>query len=540
MLPDFPFQSIERGGDFGLLLTAAGALSEVTAEPDDLGHEALLVFRAGLIDDRVAGALRRKRLEQLLEAAFWIGVGEGAFEPLEVLARFGEDDAAHGDVIAVEIHGADERLVGVGEGGGALTAAAGFLAASHHEIAAEIDIGGVHTEAFATDELGAQFGEVAFRVVGEMVEEVLGKDELEDGVAEELQALIIEMVPLRFVAQTGMRERLREEERVAELVVKALFERVHAGAENKRAAEGELHEVFPRTHGLPAFSCCFSLPAMSSLAAITGARGWLGSCVTACFRKHGWSTRGLVREPASADEQRLVLGEEIAPGVLEGAEALVHCAWDFRARTWPEIMETNVRGTEALLRAAAQAGVRRLVYISTMSAFPGCRSLYGRAKLEGEKIAAEYGALIVRPGLITGQSAGGMVGSLVQQVRSGRFLPLIAGDAVLYAVHEEDLTELIFRFCAGGEPAPARPLVAAHPEPWPFRRLLREIARREGRRPVLVPIPWRVVWLGLRTAEVLGLRLGFRSDSVVSLANQDPHPDFSTHAAAGFFPRGLT
>ena len=38
---------------------------------------------------------------------------------------------------------------------------------------------------------------------------------------------------------------------------------------------------------------------------------------------------------------------------------------------------------------------------------------------------------------------------------------------------------------------------------------------------------WRAVWLGLKTAELARLRLGYRSDSVISLVHQDPHPDFS-------------
>jgi hypothetical protein len=39
--------------------------------------------------------------------------------------------------------------------------------------------------------------------------------------------LIIEMMPLRLMSHAGMGERFRQQERVAELVINAVFERVH-------------------------------------------------------------------------------------------------------------------------------------------------------------------------------------------------------------------------------------------------------------------------------------------------------------------------
>jgi hypothetical protein len=52
-----------------------------------------------------------------------------------------------------------------------------------------------------------------------------------------------------------------------------------------------------------------------------------------------------------------------------------------------------------------------------------------------------------------------------------------------------------------------------------------------------ISLPWRLVWAGLKTAEACGLRLNFRSDSLVSLMHQNPAPDFSPNAAAGLICR---
>ncbi len=57
--------------------------------------------------------------------------------------------------------------------------------------------------------------------------EMLGHNKLQDGVAQKLEALIIEMFPLRFMPDTGMRQRLRQQQRITKLVTDAFLERTH-------------------------------------------------------------------------------------------------------------------------------------------------------------------------------------------------------------------------------------------------------------------------------------------------------------------------
>jgi nucleoside-diphosphate-sugar epimerase len=272
---------------------------------------------------------------------------------------------------------------------------------------------------------------------------------------------------------------------------------------------------------------------------VTGANGWLGRCVVAELQRSGWQVRKAVRHPtpdavANGEQVAFHLGEPVPLEVCAGASALVHCAYDFEARTRDEICAKNVQGTSQLLAAAQTAGIAQIVVISTMSAFDGCISLYGRAKLAIENIALQAGALVVRPGLIYGENAGGMFGRLLAQVRQGRMLPLFGGGAQrLYLIHERDLAGFIQRYCAGEIAQPARPLTASHPQPWTFREILAAIARGLGIKPIFYPLPWRLVWAALCCAEAAGARLKFRSDSLVSLMNQNPRPDFSQNAQFG-------
>ena len=270
------------------------------------------------------------------------------------------------------------------------------------------------------------------------------------------------------------------------------------------------------------------------ICAITGAGGWLGSRTAATIQRAGWQVRRLERTPRDAEDRRFALGAEVPPETLAGCDALVHCAYDFRPVKWSDIETVNVRGTERLLTAARVAGVRRITVVSTMSAFTGCVSLYGRAKLAIEAAGRDAGALLLRPGLIYGDDSGGMFGRLVAQVRGGRFQPVFGGGRqMLNLIHEQDLCDFIQRHAAGEVETPAQPLTAAHEKSWAFRAILEALAGALGRRIAFVTVPWRGVWLALKCAELCGLRLGFRSDSLVSLMNQNPRPDFSANEGCG-------
>jgi NADH dehydrogenase len=212
----------------------------------------------------------------------------------------------------------------------------------------------------------------------------------------------------------------------------------------------------------------------------------------------------------------------------------VHCAYDFKPLKWSDIYKVNVEGTEKLLRAARKAGVQNLVYISSISAFEDCQSLYGKAKLAAESIAHSLGAIVIRPGLVWGQPPGAMFGRLVEQVEHARVLPLFGGGAqIQYLVHDEDLVNFICDCAAGKISAQPGPVTVAHEQPWQFRQLLMEIAQAKGKRLSFIPVPWRLIWAALKCAEMAGLRIDFRSDSLVSLMHQNSNPSFAPQQALG-------
>lgn len=260
--------------------------------------------------------------------------------------------------------------------------------------------------------------------------------------------------------------------------------------------------------------------------AVTGASGYLGGLLCRAFERLGWPLRRLTRSPDPARGDRaFVLGEPLAEGSLEGVTTLVHAAYDFRPTAEAERFRVNLDGSRRLLEAARGASVARLLFVSSMAAFAESRGAYGRIKYALEQDVAAAGGTSVRPGLIYGRERGGLFASLDRVVRKLPLLPDFGPEAVLVGVHEADLVSVVEAF-AGGARAPAL-LPVAHPERLTFRRILAGIAEAAGVRARFVPVPPMLAFAAMRPLEAVGVRLPFRSDSLMSMIHVNPSPNLS-------------
>jgi nucleoside-diphosphate-sugar epimerase len=262
--------------------------------------------------------------------------------------------------------------------------------------------------------------------------------------------------------------------------------------------------------------------------AVTGASGYLGSKIDKALSGRGWIVHKLVHR-AKGEGDQLLVPFTLDNGTPEGffkdheIDTLIHCAYDFRPSKWSEIYQINVRGSVRLMEAAQAENVTKIIFISSVSAFEGCKSLYGKAKLEIEKEALRLGAVVIRPGLIYGDQPGAMMGALARAVKLSPIVPIIGnGKQLLYLVHEDDLVSLISKLCTTNEGNTGAPIIAAAANGKTLSEILIALARRQQKRIRLVPLPWRLCWGLLKALEVCGLRPGFRSDSIVSLVNTDP------------------
>src|SRR5437879_6224191 len=131
----------------------------------------------------------------------------------------------------------------------------------------------------------------------------------------------------------------------------------------------------------------------TKICALTGANGFVGRELKRSLEGRGWSVIPWIRRVDSGSPGvKFALGRGVVAQSFQGVDALVHCAYDFSLIKWDDIGTINVAGTQKLFAAAASGGVKSIVQISTLSAFPGCRSRYGRAKLRMEMLAGSVGA----------------------------------------------------------------------------------------------------------------------------------------------------
>jgi nucleoside-diphosphate-sugar epimerase len=258
------------------------------------------------------------------------------------------------------------------------------------------------------------------------------------------------------------------------------------------------------------------------IVAITGATGYLGSLLVAAFRSAGFSVRRLVRRPhPESSDQAFRLGSVGPSDALEAVDLLVHCAYDMTLTKRSDIWQTNVFGTAALLDMAVSAGVRKTIVVSSMSAYPGTRQLYGRAKLEIELAALSKGVCVVRPGLVYGSSGGGMAGTL-HRLAALPVLPDFGPRAHQFTVHEQDLTSAMVTLALDSK-SPTRPVGIAHPDPVPFRALLTSFATSMGKpKPRFVPTPPMAAYGALRAGELLSIKMPVRADSLLGLIRPAP------------------
>jgi nucleoside-diphosphate-sugar epimerase len=252
---------------------------------------------------------------------------------------------------------------------------------------------------------------------------------------------------------------------------------------------------------------------------ITGAYGYLGSLIRGRLDDAGWATTALVRAPRDGDSAaRWSLDAPPPEDLLRSADALVHCAYDFRPRRREDVWAVNVAGSRRLVEAAGKAGLDRTLVISSMSAYAGTGQLYGQAKLAIEEATLGAGGIAVRPGLVWGKDPGGMAGTLKKVARLP-VLPDLGPRALQFPVHEDDLARVVVETLE--DPGwRSEVFGVAQSKPISFRSLLLALADSRGRRR-FVRVPWQSIYAALMLAEKSGVG-DLRADSILGLVRPAP------------------
>jgi nucleoside-diphosphate-sugar epimerase len=257
------------------------------------------------------------------------------------------------------------------------------------------------------------------------------------------------------------------------------------------------------------------------VALVTGANGFVGRAVCAALLQQGWVVRGVVRTPCTLPEgvAHFLLGEIHADtdwtaalcgvGVVIHAAARVHVMREDAAQPLAAFRAVNVAGTEALARAAARAGVRRLVYISSIgvnglhtalgkafseSDAPNPHNDYAQSKWEAEQTLAQIAqatgldVVIVRPPLVYGAGAPGNFAQMLRVLTRRIPLPFALVVNARSLLYVGNLADALLR-CATHPAAANQTYLLADGEDIATPELLRQLGDGLDCPARLMPVP---------------------------------------------------
>lgn len=202
---------------------------------------------------------------------------------------------------------------------------------------------------------------------------------------------------------------------------------------------------------------------------LTGGTGFLGSHLADALVASGHRVTASVRRTSDTrridrlglEKVELDLGRGSAG--VRGHDVVLHCGALTRARNEAEFMAVNATGTERLARAAADAGVRRFVFISSLAArgpdgAGGPVSPYGRSKAVAEDALGSIGGamdiVVLRPGGVYGPRDTDLLPLFRLAARGWAVIPRSA--AALQPVHVSDVVSAVLASLTApaGEPLP--------------------------------------------------------------------------------------
>jgi dihydroflavonol-4-reductase len=285
---------------------------------------------------------------------------------------------------------------------------------------------------------------------------------------------------------------------------------------------------------------------------VTGGTGFIGSRVIRRLRQRGDEVVALVRSPEKASELR-DLGCELVEGDLaseqairdgvRGCDAVFHIAAVYKvgipASERDAMRDANVGGTERVLDAAIDAGVPRIVYVSTVGVFGNTHgevvdetysrnggewlSCYEETKWQSHQVALDRIAngapvVIVQPGGVYGPGDHSELGNIIDQARTGKLKLMMFPETGLNMVHVDDVADGIVLAYDKGQVGEAYVLGG---QIATMREMVEKVSEIAGRKPPKRELPVGVMKALTPIGPVVGKLMGFPPNLRELIATSD-------------------
>ena len=286
---------------------------------------------------------------------------------------------------------------------------------------------------------------------------------------------------------------------------------------------------------------------------VFGGSGFLGRQIVKRLAAEGADVRVAVRHPGRVSS-RLAAGKagqvtaiyadvwdepSVGPA-LEGSDAVINTVGHYVERGKATFEAIHGHGAMHVARAAALAGVERLVHISGIGADAASASTYVRARAIGERLVREQfpEATILRPSVLFGPDDA-FLNRLAAMARVMPVLPLFgSGETRLQPVYVGDVAEAVAKVLTAPS-AKGQVYELGGPRIYTYKALVQLVLTQIDRKRLLLPVPY-FVWELLATLLAPLPKRPISRDQVI-LMKQDNvvDPQAATFADLGIAPTSI-
>jgi uncharacterized protein YbjT (DUF2867 family) len=278
---------------------------------------------------------------------------------------------------------------------------------------------------------------------------------------------------------------------------------------------------------------------------VTGGTGVVGESAVRALHEHGHSVRVLSRH-AGRDEKWWPSGVEgwagdvsndkSLRGSAKGCDVVLHLAGIVEEQPPDHTFQAvNIDGTRYVVLEAERAGVKKIVYVSSLGAERG-QSNYHRSKHVAEDVVRSFSRdwVVLRPGAVYGPGDE-HVSVLLQMIRSLPVIPTIGdGDQKFQPVWHEDLAEAL-ALAVERDDVRCRTLEIAGPDLTSQNDLTSRLRALTDRAAPQAPLPELLAEWGLRALDAIGVNVPFNEAQLRMLVEGNFIPAGTPNALTSVF-----
>ncbi|GAC1565386.1 MAG: complex I NDUFA9 subunit family protein [Ktedonobacteraceae bacterium] len=250
---------------------------------------------------------------------------------------------------------------------------------------------------------------------------------------------------------------------------------------------------------------------------VTGATGYIGRHLVARLAQESERPRCLVRDVRRAasvlpDQLELVQGDttraSTLAGAMQGVDTIVHAAFmtaDRKESNGNRYQETNVQGTANLIKAAQEAGVKRIIEMGGLGTMPDKPGTYMQGRYLAERMLKESGLdwTIIQASVLFGKDAP-FVKGLADLIRTSPVVPLIGGGRIRFQpIYVEDVVTVIMKVLQEPERTSSKTYIIGGPEYYTFSQIIDALLHAMHKNRIKAPAPNALVAVGAAVMEAV-------------------------------------